>query len=131
LQTCVGLGLLSQLHAQTNLADITGAVTDATGAALSSGTVTVLNKATTATRTSTTSSTGFYSFPSLPLGTYTITAAAPGFQAATTTVELTLSGVTANLSLTVGQANETVTVSGASGTVALQTENAEVNQSFG
>ena len=130
LQICAGLGLLSQLHAQTNLAGITGTITDSTGAAIANSTVVVLNKATTATRTATTSSTGFYSFPSLPPGTYTIKAAATGFQAATTTVDLTLSGVTANLSLAVGKASETVTVSEASGAVALQTENAEINQSF-
>jgi hypothetical protein len=126
LQVCAGLGLFSQLHAQTNLASITGTITDSTGAAISNSTVTILNKATTATRTATTSSTGFYTFPSLPPGTYTIRAEAAGFQAATTTVDLTLSGVTANLSLAVGKASETVTVSEASGTVALQTESAEV-----
>lgn len=122
---------LDSLHAQTNLAGITGTITDSTGALVSNSKVTVLNKATSATRTATTASSGLYSFPSLPLGTYTITASAPGFQASTTTVDLTLSGVTANLSLTVGNASETVTVSGASGTVALQTESADVNQSFG
>jgi len=131
LQVCAGLGLFSQLHAQTNLASITGTITDSTGAAISNSTVTILNKATTATRTATTSSTGFYTFPSLPPGTYTIRAEAAGFQAATTTVDLTLSGVTANLSLAVGKASETVTVSEASGTVALQTESAEIDQSFG
>ncbi len=121
----------SSLHAQTNLASITGAIADSTGALVSNGKVTVVSKETSATRTTTTGASGFYSFPSLPLGTYTITASASGFQASTTTVDLTLSGVTANLSLTVGNASETVTVSGASGTVALQTEDAEVNQSFG
>jgi hypothetical protein len=131
LQICAGLGLFSQLHAQTNLSSITGTITDSTGAAISNSAVMVLNKATTATRTATTSSTGFYSFPSLPLGTYKVTATANGFQTVTSTVELTLSGVTANLSLAVGKASETVTVSGASGTVALQTETDEVDQSFG
>jgi outer membrane receptor protein involved in Fe transport len=122
---------LNLLHAQTNLADITGTITDSTGALVSNSKVTVLNKATSATRTATTGPNGLYSFPSLPLDTYMITATAPGFQASTTTVDLTLSGVTANLSLKVGNGSETVTVSGASGTVALQTEDAEVNQSFG
>jgi hypothetical protein len=119
------------LHAQTNLAGITGTITDSTGALIANSKVTAINKETSATRIATTSANGLYSFPSLPLGTYTITAQAPGFQAATTTVDLTLSGVTADLSLTVGSASETVNVSGASGTVALQTADAEVNQSFG
>jgi len=122
---------LNSLHAQTNLASITGTVTDRTGAVVSSGKVTVVNKATTASRAENVASNGFYSFPSLPLGTYTITASAPGFQSSAITVDLTLTGVTADLSLQVGAASETVTVSGASGTVALQTESADVSQSFG
>ena len=122
---------LDLIQAQTNLAGITGTITDSSGAVITKGTVTAVNKATTAARTVTTTSAGFYSFPSLPVGTYIITVTAPGFQASTTTVELTLSGVTANLTLAVGQASETVTVSGASGTVALQTESADVTQSFG
>lgn len=133
LLLAIALGILMPhtLWAQTNLANITGTITDASGAVITNGKVIAVNKATTAARTVTTTSTGFYSFPSLPLGTYTITASAPGFEASATTVELTLSGVTANLSLTVGQASETVSVSGASGTVALQTEDDQVVQSFG
>jgi hypothetical protein len=110
---------LNLLHAQTNLASISGLITDSSGALVSNSKVTALNKATSATRTETTGANGLYSFPSLPLGTYTITVSASGFQSSTTTVDLTLSGVTANLVLTVGKASETVTVSGASGTVAL------------
>ena len=119
------------LQAQTNLASITGTITDRTSAAVANSSVTVTNKATSATRTVTTNGNGFYSFPSLPLGSYTITASATGFEASVTTVELTLSGVTANLSLTVGKTSETVTVSASSGTVALQTESSDVSQSFG
>jgi carboxypeptidase family protein len=119
------------LQAQTNLASITGTITDRTSAAVANSSVKVTNKATSATRTVTTDGNGFYSFPSLPLGSYTITASATGFEASVTTVELTLSGVTANLSLTVGKTSETVTVSASSGTVALQTESSDVSQSFG
>ncbi len=119
-----------RLHAQTNLASITGTVTDSTGAAIANSTVVIRNTATNASRSVTTSGSGAYSSPALPLGTYSINASASGFEASTTTVELTLSGVAANLVLTVGKASETVTISGASGTVALQTETSEVNQSF-
>jgi hypothetical protein len=131
LQVCVGFGLLSQLYAQTNLADIGGTLTDSSGATIANATVTLQNKATTATRMTTTSSTGIYTFPSLQPGTYTIKATATGFQTAATTVDLTLSGVTANLTLAIGKASETVVVSEASGSVALQTESGELNQSFG
>ena len=119
------------LRAQTNLANITGTITDSSGALVSGSKVTVVSRETSAARATTTDSSGLYSFPSLPLGTYTITATAPNFEASATTVDLTLNGVTANLVLVVGKASETVTVSGASGTVALQTEESQVNQSFG
>ncbi len=118
------------LHAQTNLASISGTITDSAGATIPNSTVTVTNKATGASRALTTGETGFYSFPSLPLGAYVIKASAPGFEISVTTVELTLSGVNANLALTVGRASETVTVSTASEAVALQTESATVDQSF-
>ena len=80
---CLGLALASSisvdpLHAQTNLASITGTISDSTGALVSNSNVTVLNKATSASRTAITGSNGLYSFPSLPLGTYTIRASAPG-----------------------------------------------------
>ncbi|MDR3734285.1 MAG: TonB-dependent receptor [Acidobacteriaceae bacterium] len=116
--------------AQTNLANISGTITDQTGAAVPQCTVVVTNKATSASRSLSTSANGFYSFPLLPLGPYVIEASAPGFQASTTTVVLTLNGVTADLSLTVGKASETVTVSSASEAVSLQTENATLDQSF-
>lgn len=117
-------------HAQTNLASISGTITDAAGATIPNSTVTVTNKAMGAVRTLTTSENGFYSFPSLPLGAYFVKASAPGFEASVTTVDLTLSGANANLSLTVGKTSETVTVSSASESVALQTESATVDQSF-
>ena len=50
LQICVGLGLLSQLHAQTNLASITGTITDKAGATISNCKVIVTSKATGASR---------------------------------------------------------------------------------
>ena len=117
-------------YAQTNLASISGTITDSVGATIPNGTVTVTNKATGASRALTTGENGFYSFPSLPLGAYVIKASASGFEMSVTTVDLTLSGVNANLSLTVGKASETVTVSTASESVALQTESATVDQSF-
>jgi len=118
------------LHAQTNLGSVNGTITDSSGAAVSGCKVTVQNLATTAVREVTTDSSGNYSVPSLPLGSYTITAAASGFESSVTTVELTLTGVTANLTLKVGSASETINVSEASGSVALQTETHEVSQSF-
>jgi hypothetical protein len=118
------------VHAQTNLSAISGTITDKAGATVPNCTVSVTNKATSASRSLITGANGFYSFPSLPLGPYTIKASAPGFEVSTTAVELTLNGVTADMSLTIGSATETVTVSSASEAVSLQTETGTVDQSF-
>jgi hypothetical protein len=55
--------------AQTS-GEITGLVTDSSGAAVSGATVTVTNKATSAIRQVTTNNEGLYSFPSLLPGAY-------------------------------------------------------------
>lgn len=118
------------VQAQTNLASISGTITDKAGATIPNCTVTVTNKATGALRSLSTGTNGFYSFPSLPLGTYAVKASAPGFQVSTTTVDLTLNDVSADLTLTVGSTTETVTVSTASEAVSLQTQNGTIDQSF-
>lgn len=105
-----GAALPGSLHAQTDLASISGTITDSAGARITGSSATALNKATGASRLLTTGADGFYSFPSLPTGTYTVTATASGFATASTTVDLMLSGVTANLSLTVGSTTSTINV---------------------
>ena len=67
--------------AQTN-GDITGLVTDSSGAAVVGASVTVTNKATGATRKATTNSEGIYSFPSLLPGVYELKIEQSGFKTA-------------------------------------------------
>jgi hypothetical protein len=59
---------------------IRGRVTDAAGAAVPQAKVTVLNDATGFTRTASSEEDGYYVFPNLPLGTYTVTIQKEGFQ---------------------------------------------------
>jgi len=59
---------------------ISGTVTDSTGAVLPGVTVTVLNQDTGIRQSVVTDSKGFYSFPALDVGRYTITAAQTGFE---------------------------------------------------
>lgn len=117
-------------RAQANLSTITGTVTDSTGAVIPNCTVTVTSTATTAVRKVTTDANGFYTVPALSIGDYTITAARGGFRTSISTVDLTLSGVTANFTLTPGGTTENVTVSADSGTVALGTESHDLSVSF-
>src|SRR5215218_3959675 len=57
------------IQAQTQ-GEITGLVTDSSGAVIPGANVTVTNKATGAARKVTTNSEGLYAFPSLPPGVY-------------------------------------------------------------
>jgi hypothetical protein len=90
---------------------IEGIVTDPSGAAVAAGSVRLLNQDTAVTVTTTTSSSGNYSFSSLQPGRYTVTAEATGFQ--TTAVTLTLSTAQTqgiNITLPVGSATQSVNV---------------------
>jgi len=69
----------SYLSAQQTLGGITGEVTDASGGVIPNATVTVVGEQTSLTRTAKTNGTGNYSFVNLPIGTYTVTYTADGF----------------------------------------------------
>jgi hypothetical protein len=97
--------------AQTS-GEISGLVTDPSGAAVTGAGVTITNKATGATRNVTTNSEGLYSFPSLGPGIYELKVEQSGFK----TVRLDNVKIevqqTARLdvSLEVGQVDEMVTI---------------------
>ncbi|HEY9137597.1 MAG TPA: TonB-dependent receptor, partial [Terriglobus sp.] len=97
--------------AQVQNGTITGTITDPTGAIIPDAAVTVTSKSTGLVLHGKTNSSGLYTFPQLNLGSYTVTVEKPGFQKATTSLELTV-GQTAevSLSLTVGNESETVNV---------------------
>ena len=67
------------LHAQVVGGTLAGTVTDPTGAAIPAAGVIVHNDDTGAQRSLTTSATGSFSAPAITVGTYTVTAEAPGF----------------------------------------------------
>jgi hypothetical protein len=75
-------GTLPPLGAQ-NSGEITGAVTDSTGAAIAGATVTVKALATGQTRRVVTNETGAYSAPFLVPGLYDVSAERSGFKVAT------------------------------------------------
>ena len=98
-------------YAQTFRGGISGRVLDSTGAVLPGVSLTASNPATGASRTTTSSGSGDFSFPDLPLGTYTIEASLQGFQTVKTTVEVTVSRIAAvELKMGLSQVAETVQV---------------------
>jgi hypothetical protein len=67
-------------QAQTFRGNLSGTITDSTGAALPEASVKLENPATGFNRTTNSSSTGEFFFAELPLGIYTITVSRPGFE---------------------------------------------------
>ena len=106
--------------------EITGVVTDSTGAIVANATVTVTNPDTNLTRRVTTNSSGNYSFPALLPGIYNVRAEVQGFQAEIrANVELQVQQTARiDFQLRVGAVSETIEVTG--GAPLLNTENANV-----
>src|SRR3984885_10921724 len=94
-------------------ASISGTVTDPSGAVVAGATVTATNVETGVVTTLTTNSQGFYSFQSLPLGTYTINVQQNGFKgyAQTGLVLDVNSALVIDVQLQVGTTTEKVEVS--------------------
>ncbi len=116
--------------AQLTSGNITGAVFDASGAAVPNATVIAHNDATGVENTATSTAAGDYRFENLPVGTYTITVNASGFTKAEikgVNVELNVT-VTRNVTLQVGQAATTVEV--AESAVAIDTTTAQIQTTF-
>jgi Carboxypeptidase regulatory-like domain len=110
------------LRAQ-DAASISGLVTDASGASLDSASVTVKNQENGAVRNGITDHSGHYTFPSLPVGRYSISAEKTGFQTASKTgISLVLGQqAEANLTLVVGELTQVITVEAAEPVVSLST----------
>lgn len=91
---------------------LTGSVQDASGAVVTNASVIIVNTATGITWKTTTNAQGVYTFPALPVGTYTAKFASTGFKGAEITgLSVGVGRVTdGNATLTVGSAGESVTV---------------------
>ena len=109
---CLLVTVCGTARAQVGAGQITGLVTDATGAAAPGATVTAINIATGAARPVISSSAGGYTLPALPPGVYTIDVMLSGFRPARHEDVRVETGVTIRLdfSLVVGSLSETVTV---------------------
>ncbi len=119
---------VSMLHAQQTLGGITGSVTDASGGVIPNVTVTVTDEQTSLTRSAKSNAAGTYSFVNLPIGIYTITYTADGYEAQKTphiTVQAERTA-TVNAALKVGQATTTIEVEAAPLMNAVDTTNGYV-----
>ena len=122
---------LGSVLAQQTLGGITGEVTDASGGVIPSATVTVVGEQTSLTRVAKSNGSGEYSFVNLPIGTYTLTYSADGFEVQKTqhiTVQADRTA-TINASLKVGQTSTTVEVEASPLMNAVDTTNGYVMES--
>src|SRR5207302_8361713 len=112
--------LVATMWSQAIFATLTGIVSDPSGAVVANAKVTLRNAESGDLRQSETDGQGYYTFASVPVGTYELTVEAPGFQA----YKMTGVGLgggekrNVNASLTVGNTNQTVEVSGSADMVA-------------
>ena len=128
LLALVVLALAGTAFAQ-GTGEISGVVTDPTGAVVSGVTVTLTNSATGEKRTTTTSSAGVYRFPELPIvGTYTVQVSPKGFKSAKVQGIVVSVGTifSRDIKLEVGTATEQVTVEAGAETV--QTTDSSLSQ---
>jgi hypothetical protein len=119
---------LLPVAATAQTSSINGVVTDPSGAVVPGVTMTLINAATARTTTATTNSSGFFVFPDLPAGVYTLRAEKKGFKASEH-VGIHVdpaSSVSVNSTLQLGQVSQTVHVTAA--TVNLQTSSGQVSR---
>jgi hypothetical protein len=110
-------------HSQTT-ATLSGTVTDPTGAVIPGAQVTLVNQATQDTRVTVSSSAGYFAFPSLLPGTYSIKADAKGFVPKQLTGIVLHAGDTRDvpgLALAIGSATQSVTVQAAAQIIPMTT----------
>lgn len=118
--------LVANLHAQAVTGTLTGVVTDSSGAVIADASVSAADSATGNVRTTTTDSSGHYTFVALPVGKYNLTIRKAGFRSFVSSGVVLNAGqiFTANAQLALGTASETVTVE--ANTLQVQTKNTQL-----
>ncbi len=126
----VAFGLAGAAYAQsTTSGDVSGTLTDPSGAVIPNATIKVTNIATGESKTATTTANGSFRVSLLSPGNYKVTATAPGFSSVVNTVDVAAGTVTNDdLKVAVGQSGTTVEVTAAPEIV--NTENADISTVF-
>jgi hypothetical protein len=125
----VVLALSVGAFAQGGAGELTGQVTDSTGALVSGVEVKLTNSSTGEVRTTVTTAAGIYTFPSLPIvGSYILEVASKGFKSTKVqNVVVSVGAITTrDVKLEVGAATEQVTVE--AGAQLVQTEDSSLSQ---
>ena len=122
--------LAPSAQAQTETGQISGTITDASGAAVAGAKVEVKSPNTGFTRETDTTSNGYYSFHVKP-DVYDVTVQANGFQKFVERVTVTVSSIReVSPQLTVGSTSQTIEVTGTTETVAVNIESQTLSQTI-
>ncbi|HEY4357773.1 MAG TPA: carboxypeptidase-like regulatory domain-containing protein [Acidobacteriaceae bacterium] len=126
LAACIALGMCLPLGAQISGGVVAGAITDSSGAAIKGAAVKATNEATHVTAETKSGSTGAYRFTDIPVGIYSVTVGAPGFETtgSNSVVVQLQTTTTLNFALSVGSTTQTVYVTAAS--APLETQSSEI-----
>src|SRR4051794_3286245 len=103
-------------NAQTSTTQISGTVSDATGASVPNAAISLTNEATGVAQKQTTTDAGLFAFPSIPAGSYSVRVEAKGFrtyQSKGNTVQIN-TPLTLAIPLEVGSTGDTVEVTASS-----------------
>ena len=132
LTAFISLFTFENVQAQTDVAEVTGTVTDSQGAAVAGATVTITNPGTGFTRTTQTADNGTYRFPGLPPGTYNVSVEQTGFKKTVQSdVQAPIANVTrADIALETGDLSETVTVTSDTIDAVINTQDASIGNNF-
>lgn len=108
-------------YTQTFRGAINGSVTDPSGAAIPNAQVKAIDDATAVEHATVSSSAGEFTFQDLPLGTYTVTTEAAGFQTVKVSKVTVAAGATYSLPVKLSVASEATTVEVSAAALALDT----------
>jgi hypothetical protein len=111
-------------------ATLTGVVTDSAGGVVPGAAVTVVNNATQVTTESVSNTSGQFSFPALPIGTYTVTVALSGFKTFVAKDVRLLGGQVGNISATLAVGDLTEKVEVKAGSELVQTQSTAVTSTL-
>ncbi|PYU25239.1 MAG: hypothetical protein DMG30_05960 [Acidobacteria bacterium] len=115
----------------TALAQLNGTIRDQTGAVVPRATISLRNKDTNQTQTSSSGNEGYYTFANVPPGSYELSVEAPGFSKTTRDIPLSVGQIaTSDVSLTVATAEKEVVVNAEAGAV-IEPTRTEVSQVVG
>jgi hypothetical protein len=112
-------------HAQST-GSFTGTVVDGSGAAIPDAAVTITNVGTTQTRTVQSNGSGAFSFPDVPIGTYTMQIIKSGFETQKRSATELLTGQTIGIDIVLKVGTQTETITVGTETQQVQTSTSEV-----